>query len=82
MKTVKNKILVMFLCIMMATTTVSTVEPVTIQAKTTYVYITKSGRGKKYHAYKNCRTLRRSKVGKIKLKSAKKQGLTKCKVCY
>jgi hypothetical protein len=46
-------------------------------AKTTYVYITKTG--KKYHRA-GCRYLKKSKK-KVTLKWAKSHGYTACKVC-
>ena len=40
--------------------------------------------GVKYHKRKSCRSLKRSKhnIIKISLKSAKKQGYKKCKICW
>ncbi len=47
-----------------------------VQAKTTYVYVTLTG--KKYHSHK-CGN---GKYTKTTLKKAKARGLTPCKKCY
>lgn len=52
-----------------------------VEASST-VYITASGKGKRYHSTSSCRTLKHSPVISISLKQAKANGLTPCKVCY
>lgn len=53
-----------------------------VAAKTKKVYIAPY-MGKKYHRTMKCRGLNRAKkIKKVSLSSAKKQGRTKCKICY
>lgn len=82
MKSIRKGISVFCVTLLIITSTVPTVEIQTVQAKSKYVYITASGKGKKYHINKYCRTLRRSHVKKIKKKKAKRCGYKACKVCY
>ena len=81
MMKIKKGLSIFMIALMMATTAMPVVEVQTVQAKTKYVYITTSGRGQKYHRIKRCRTLRRSRVTRIKKKAAKRAGYKACKVC-
>lgn len=82
MTKLKNKVTRTFLVALTAVTLTTATAPAAmpVQAKTSYVYITKSG--KKYHSTKNCRSLKRSKkITKIKLSTAKSRGYKPCKIC-
>ena len=81
MNSIKKGLSIFVIALLVATSTVPTIEVQTVQAKTKYVYITTSGRGKKYHINKYCRTLRRSRVKRIKKSKAKRCGYKACKVC-
>lgn len=81
MRNIKKALSIFIISLLVATSTVPAIEVQTVQAKTRYVYITTSGRGKKYHINKYCRTLRRSRVKKLKRKTAKRYGYKACKVC-
>lgn len=48
--------------------------------KVTYVYVTGTEYGKKYHR-KSCRTIKRSKKVKLTKSKAKARGYKRCKVC-
>ena len=94
---IKQFILSLLLALSLSLTTVSTSVPqvkasqtanssirtVTLSKKSkkkAYVYVTTSGYGKKYHR-KNCRTIKRSHIKKLKKSTAKKRGYKRCKVC-
>lgn len=82
MKGIKKGLSIFIIALLVGTSTVPTIEVQTVQAKTKYVYITTSGKGKRYHKKRSCRTLRRSRVVRTSKKNAKRCGYSKCKVCY
>ncbi len=85
MMKMKKRIVAVVLCGVLASAQMA--APVQAASK---VYVTgsrtQSGKvyGVKYHKRKSCRSLKRSKhnIIKISLKSAKKQGYKKCKICW
>lgn len=81
MKRVKTKMVAIMLIFSLVVPTVTTSTTVDAKKKKTYVYYARYS--KKYHCYRGCRTLARSKkVYKVTKKKAKSRHLTKCKVCY
>ena len=82
MKKVKKGLSLLIITLLLATTAVPTMEVQTVQAKIKYVYITTSGKGKRYHKKRSCRTIRRSQVVRTSKKNAKRCGFSKCRVCY
>lgn len=83
MKKLKAKLMPYLLSIMIATSTIVVVPPTTavdVQAKTSYVYIAASGKGKCYHKNKKCSRMKKTK--KLKKSTAKKRGYRACKKCY
>lgn len=81
MKKLKTKLLmyVMVTFLTLGSVPVMT-QPVTVEAKTTYVYIAASGKGKCYHSKKKCSRMK--KVKKMTISKAKKKGYRACKKCY
>lgn len=64
---------------MMSMSVVPATKPVTVSAKSTYVYITASGKGTEYHSSKKCRTLKRSRIKKSNSRIPKNQAIKNVK---
>lgn len=73
---------VSFLLIFSGAALSSHVEQAQARSRTKYVYIAPRN-GKKYHARRTCRGLRRARyVKRVTITYAKRHHYTRCKICY